>query len=429
MGESEIVNNADLWVLSGSSDGVTWTEVIRSNNLNSPSSTRDGFLKMGSTAYLYWKVSHVTPTGSASAMGYWFYGWKVYDVIKQVKVISTGYPDSNTMVVDGGDWQGSDGTHSGTEFDGWNQDAPWHQYISSPDGSIDPNNPAINGFDGDTTTRIFSQSQGQTIRFAPPGGLAFTQGFKVYTGAFSGGITARVSGDNYTLHEKGTEVLDDVWVYSPMQSGTIEYIDVQGNGGLGMAYVYQYVVDDKMLVADSISGAPTDPVRSSSVEYQTNGGQGTIVEVNTDDNTLTIANTGDRDNRWIAENKAGTDFYVAGPEEVDSPLLTTNVWLESSAFSTTPATDAKGDPLDALKTITWSIKPDGGDEMIQQAGPSGTSNPYQPTGLTLNTWHTIKVKHEGLLLGESQGPWSTSTRFQTGASRTLKDHYMSRFLS
>ena len=49
------------------------------------------------------------------------------------------------------------------------------------------------------------------------------------------------------------------------------------------------------------------------VEYQTNGGQGEIVSVNTDDNTLLIANTGDRDNRWIAENKAATDFYVFWP--------------------------------------------------------------------------------------------------------------------
>ena len=88
---------------------------------------------------------------------------------------------------------------------------------------------------------------------------------------------------------------------------------------------------------------------------------------------------------------------------MDEPLLTTEVRLESSAFSTTPATDVDEIPLDALEKITWSIKPDGGAEMIQDAG---TSNPYQPTGLSLNTWHTIKVKHKGLLLGESIGPWS-----------------------
>ena len=47
------------------------------------------------------------------------------------------------------------------------------------------------------------------------------------------------------------------------------------------------------------------------VEYQTNGGRRRdYLDVNTDDNTLLISNTGDRDNRWIAENKAATDFFV-----------------------------------------------------------------------------------------------------------------------
>ena len=69
---------------------------------------------------------------------------------------------------------------------------------------------------------------------------------------------------------------------------------------------------------------------------ETKGGNGTIVEVNTTDNTLKIANTSDRDERWIGPNKAGTDFYVAGPIFVDQPLLTTDVQLESSQFATTP---------------------------------------------------------------------------------------------
>ena len=161
------------------------------------------------------------------------------------------------------------------------------------------------------------------------------------------------------------------------------------------------------------------------VEYQTDGGKGTIVSVDVAAKQLKIADTGatTRDNRWIAENKADTAFSVAGPASIDSPLLTNNVYLKSSDFSTTPELDGKGDSLDALKTITWSIKPDGGAEMIQQAGGSGTENPYQPTGLTLGTWHTVKVKHEGLLLGESIGPWSDSIRFKTGASRSLKEHY------
>ena len=115
-----------------------------------------------------------------------------------------------------------------------------------------------------------------------------------------------------------------------------------------------------------------------------------------------------RDNRWIAENKADTDFYVAGPTIIDSPLLTTNVELESTQFATTP------DGVDGLKEIIWNI-----NNVDQSAG---TLNPYRPTGLPLNSEVTIKVKHVANSIGESE--WSASTKFTTGASRTLKEHYV-----
>ena len=152
--------------------------------------------------------------------------------------------------------------------------------------------------------------------------------------------------------------------------------------------------------------------QGDTVEYQTNGGQGDIISTDPDTNTLVVADTGDRDNRWIAENKAGTDFALAGPSIIDEPLLTTHVELESSQFATTP------DGVDGLKEIIWNI-----NNVDQSAG---TLNPYRPTGLPLNSEVTIKVKHVANSIGESD--WSTSTKFFTGASRTLKDHYMTRIL-
>ena len=146
------------------------------------------------------------------------------------------------------------------------------------------------------------------------------------------------------------------------------------------------------------------------VEYQTNGGQGDIVSVNTTDNTILLTETGDRDNRWIAENKAGTDFYVAGPSVVDEPLLTANVELESSLFATTP------DNADTLKNIVWELN---GAEQN-----AGTSNPYKPSGLALNTEYTVRVKHQGNALEDSA--WSTSTTFTTGATRNLYTYYKER---
>lgn len=143
------------------------------------------------------------------------------------------------------------------------------------------------------------------------------------------------------------------------------------------------------------------------VEYQTNGGQGDIVSVNTNDNTITLTNTGDRNNRWIADNKAGTDFAVAGPSIVDDPLLTADVELKSSLFATTPG------GADTLKNIVWELN---GAEQN-----AGTSNPYKPTGLALNTKYTVRVKHQGNSLEDSE--WSESTTFTTGATRNLYTYY------
>ena len=161
------------------------------------------------------------------------------------------------------------------------------------------------------------------------------------------------------------------------------------------------------------------------VEYQTNGGQGDIVSVNTDDNTLLIANTGDRDNRWIigttdSAGNAGnsgetgdaanaTDFFVAGPSIVDRPLLTADVELKSTDFATTP------DNADTLKNIVWELN---GTEQN-----AGLSNPYKPT-LGTDTTYTVRVKHQGNALDDSE--WSASTTFTTGATRNLYTYYKER---
>ena len=114
----------------------------------------------------------------------------------------------------------------------------------------------------------------------------------------------------------------------------------------------------------------------TNVEYQTNGGQGDIIEVNTDDNTIVLSDTGDRDNRWIK------GFSVAGPSIIDTPLLTNDVELRGSDFATTPA-DA-----DTLKEIIWSIN---GTEYS-----AGTTNPWSPLEkLPINSTVTVKVKYKG----------------------------------
>ena len=139
----------------------------------------------------------------------------------------------------------------------------------------------------------------------------------------------------------------------------------------------------------------TSGLGANHVEYQTNGGQGDIISVNTDDNTLVIKDTGDRDNRWIK------GFSVAGPSIIDTPLLTNDVELRGSDFATTPA-DA-----DTLKEIVWSIN---GTEYS-----AGVTNPWSPLEkLPINSTVTVKVKYKGNTLEDSE--WSPDVTFTTGAS-------------
>ena len=130
-------------------------------------------------------------------------------------------------------------------------------------------------------------------------------------------------------------------------------------------------------------------------------------------NTLSLSHATPDDNAqvWVAnDNQAGTDFYVTGPSIVDDPLLTADVELESSLFSTTP------DGADSLKNIVWEL-----NGVTQDAG---TTNPYKPSGLALNTEYTVRVKHQGNSLPDSA--WSTSTTFTTGATRNLYTYYQDR---
>ena len=110
-------------------------------------------------------------------------------------------------------------------------------------------------------------------------------------------------------------------------------------------------LDGKLLVDQGVGD-----LGDTRVEYQTNGGEGTVVSVNTDDKTLlveptraTVITAGSR------RTKPATDFYVAGPQVVDEPLLTADVELESSIFchyslvARTPSRTSSGNSTASLK--------------------------------------------------------------------------------
>jgi hypothetical protein len=169
-------------------------------------------------------------------------------------------------------------------------------------------------------------------------------------------------------------------------------------------------VDGKLLVDQGIAGAPApgdsevtcqSPLKEPT-DWKVERIEGTTIDVS-------HATPDDNAQVWVADdNQAGKEFVINGGKIVDEPLLTTDVELQSSQFATTPA------DIDGLKEIIWSL-----NDVEQSAG---TLNPYKPTGLAVNTEYRVKVKHLAQNIGESE--WSQTTTFFTGASRSLKEHYV-----
>ena len=138
MSQDEKDNNQAYWVLYASNDGVSWTEIVRDNRINNTNSTRPGIIKMGNNPHLYWKVSHIrVDDGNFDTLSYWYYGWRQYDIIRGIKVISKD-KDANppTITVDGGDWTGSDGSGTPGEQTTLVKETPYDTKLTV-DGSTD----------------------------------------------------------------------------------------------------------------------------------------------------------------------------------------------------------------------------------------------------------------------------------------------------
>ena len=261
------------------------------------------------------------------------------EVSAEVTVVSTDL-DNNKMVVDGGEWSTS------------NQSEVWSSTVTD----ALPNFPGTNGFDGDFETAALNNTT--NVKWdATSFGLSGVLRVVYNTGNYAlGDVTNNGVSLTPVLEEEASP--DHSWY----NFGNVTLGQMEFGGSASYRGFYAIEVNGKLLVDSGVGDSGDDHV-----EYQTNGGEGTIVSVNTDDNTILLSDTGDRDNRWIAENKADTDFYVAGPSVTDDPLLTADVELKSSNFATTPA-DA-----DTLKNIVW--------ELNGTTQDAGTSNPYKPTGL------------------------------------------------
>ena len=302
---------------SASGNDGTWT-LIDTN-----AGGDDDFTVTNDSAITYWALSFLS--GDASTNSHHLGADGV-----GAKVISTGYPDSNTMVVDGGNWDTS------------NQSQVWSaggsgqpQVIGDLTWSWDK---AFNGFvTGDPSAAPTLSAMPEAADY-PLG----TNGIMEWSGSidtsnvttvtlyyWNQGANSSTSGNYISIN--GTEVsgLIDSGAGTLVIS-TIDITALAGDAITAMKInrpvgtnnpiaIVGIALDGKLLVDQGIRD-----LGDSRVEYQTNGGEGSIIEVNTDDNTLLVTNSGDSDNRWIAENNAGTDFYVAPADAV--PISQDYAW-------------------------------------------------------------------------------------------------------
>ena len=297
-----------------------------------------------------------------------------------VRVISTDLAN-NTMTVDGGEW--SPGSTPLWQSKTWS--SQWNPLAVS--GGTD-----VKGcFDGskDFAPSAIPSSE-WTVDFDYPVTNKVVLGIGI--GQYGSSTTVTVKGATDVPKSKAIGTIDDTfmeWTAAEL-GGIFKGLKLEGNAGEDATPYFGWIEIDGNLLAD-----PAPTTGANHVEYQTNGGEGEIVSVNTDDNTLLIADTGDRDNRWIK------GFSVAGPSIIDSPLLTNDVELRVSDFATTPP------GADTLKEIIWSIN---GVEYS-----ANTTNPWSPLEkLPTNSTVTVKVKYKGNILEDSV--WSPDVTFTTGAS-------------
>ena len=221
------------------------------------------------------------------------------DSVKVVSVNTT----ANQIVVDGGKWEGSDGSASDGLNKGWNQDQVWSANVINNRLS----HPATNAFDGNPLTAAYADvAQTTTVTFASAIPVA-----KLRLNVSKGGNGASgiiLNGTFNVADQIGVSGWNTITGVTSLQS--ISYTSADGNNFTG---IYQIEVNSALLVDQGIAGAPTPEVGDTKVEYQTTGGVGTVATdgVNITNKTITLTESESGDARWIADNKAGIEFKVA----------------------------------------------------------------------------------------------------------------------
>ena len=302
---SESSNGKNTEAMVGDINGYTKEVANRDRNLTLDTSD------MGPIAFVV--HNHISTSTNC-------YGWKITkDGEEQLlqygppgsitKVVSTDIPN-NKMVVDGGNW--------GLTAD------PGRLYSDYNNWTGGFNNPIYSdvlklSFDGNENTSISG------------GGAPHSHGLPLVSGEFSwsGGdipfnSTVRIKfgvggkgrpNANQCRIEHGGGTID---IGGEVTNGnTVEFVSTRGITSPFKRLTLTHNVNsfDPSFCYIEIDGVKlVDGVAiEDHVEYQTNGGQGSQVKI--DNNVAYLNNTGDRDNRWIAENIANNDFFATDNTE------------------------------------------------------------------------------------------------------------------
>jgi hypothetical protein len=220
--------------------------------------------------------------------------------INQQASITATDTAANTMTVDGGDWLGQDGSGGDGRYE------PTQQWSDGTSTGIRSNSSILNLFDGNPSTYVVAEDASDSEwQHTMTSSITANTSIKFVTTG-SGGPYSVGSGD---VFETATLTGNEANFVNITYPFTFNQLKGKRTGTQGSG-VYEVYVDGKLLVDLSIPGGGGDTFVTGSTETA----EGTIQSVDGTEVDLS-ASTG----RWIADNKAGTDFtFVPSTPVVDT---------------------------------------------------------------------------------------------------------------
>ena len=279
--------------------------------------------------------------------------------------------------------------------DAINNSETWSNYSTITEGNTGSlfNDDASLAFDGDlsTFTTIYSGKPDQpydvtTLVFTFPSPITVNTGIRV---KLENANAPQIFVNGTELNSSATVGWNDVSFTGVMNTLTI------GPAGAGFSINLNAIEVDGLLLVDT----GLRDLGDKNVQFATPGGTGDIVSINTSNNTMFLSNSNDR---WIANNKAGTAFSVAAGSINNPPAPDyLNIAFTSMNAGTTPFSGVNA----TLSSRTWTLETapdktgpwtlvDNYEEFDMTASQDGAT-PWT-TGkpvLVQSTWYRVKVTY------------------------------------